>query len=1255
MAEPDDAQRAAILAELQRRGIAVPADQATPAAPDASGASEPVQSPTPDPAAAPEQPGFISRAANDVAAGLPEITGAIVRGVGQAVESTGGAISEGLKALQSTGKVGQALSAGIQGAAPGLGLAATANEWLGKQITGLFDKPTTVTGQLTEGIAQFVTGMFGGGKYIRAAEGAGVATKVGMSILQNGAVSGVVFGGHEERLSNLIEQYPALQNPVSDFLAAKPGDSEAEGRFKNALEGMIVGPLADALVWSVKSLKGVFSGDTKAVNEATKELEKILGQMESPEAVAAKALDPDNGVKPTGEPVAPKAVEEPKPVVQAADEGIPQAETVAVPKAAHDAPAPFAEDLRTGAEATPPLPAFKLSDVLPKVTNESGEKAVEALQRRFTMNPDDGGLLPINPTQRFNLDRIDSPETLKAALDAITTVGEGAIKKARVHEVYDFGKVVKEAQEFTDIVGTKPSDFLAVLAHDAKTAERQVARMRAYRMMMVDSVDRAAELADKALTMKGTAEGQRLAAQAVHAANLATQVTAMVKGIESGVARTLGANRMAARSSKVVANWDLEALAKQMESGAYHADDEMLMLVLKNLKGNPKGFNRFMEKTAGGKIRDAYTTWLYNAMLSNPTTWVANTISNIAMAHYGPIERALAGAVHGASPTAAARSAVQMKDEYVGMYMGLMDSFKAAGKAMKTGVSILDPKNGTKMGPDGSAVDGLSSRALGFTKDIYSPTGELISTTHTPVLSMLTDAISSVVNIPSKMLQGGDELTKQVVYRGFLYSQAAQAARTRGLTGKSFNEFVADQMERGFADGGNLKAVGAAENKAGLQAAREATFTQDLEYGISRWVQGMSNDSLIARHVVPFVRTPVNIFRFSWKHTPLLNAFEEGVRRDWKLGGEARAKVYAQMTTGAAMWSAAGFMAYNGMITGSAPLDPELRKAKEATGWKEYSLKVGDKYYQLNRLDPFATFLGVAADFSTLTAHVGQNELDKIGYGMVLAMGKNLTSKTYMQGVMNLFNAVGDLYSGRSSYGMDAWVHRTIGSIIVPSGVNRLKGEFDDSLREVRSVLDAVKSRLPGYSKDVPPVRNILGEVVEAPKSWGPDMLSPIGVTTQKHDKVYDKLAEMMLEVNSPIGRLDPTLPGTKIDLREVKLANGRNAYDRMQEILWQSGVKKQLEKLFDSPGFQKAGTGSLDFARAPGTKLHMTNSILSQYRENARNRLLAENPELIKMYVGERRRNARTSVDGEGERLYQPPGVLDSLMGGKKNDLRAK
>lgn len=59
----------------------------------------------------------------------------------------------------------------------------------------------------------------------------------------------------EARLSDLIENEFPGSNPITEYLASSPDDTEAEGRFKNALEGLALGGLTDVFMSAVKFIK----------------------------------------------------------------------------------------------------------------------------------------------------------------------------------------------------------------------------------------------------------------------------------------------------------------------------------------------------------------------------------------------------------------------------------------------------------------------------------------------------------------------------------------------------------------------------------------------------------------------------------------------------------------------------------------------------------------------------------------------------------------------------------------------------------------------------------------------------------------------------------------------------------------------------------------------------------------------------------------------------------------------------------------
>ena len=85
---------------------------------------------------------------------------------------------------------------------------------------------------LTEGVTQFlalatpvtqVMKVTGAGKILQTATASGVS-------------GGLGFSGQQARLSDLVQEFPSIANPVTDFLASDVDDSFAVGRLKNALE-----------------------------------------------------------------------------------------------------------------------------------------------------------------------------------------------------------------------------------------------------------------------------------------------------------------------------------------------------------------------------------------------------------------------------------------------------------------------------------------------------------------------------------------------------------------------------------------------------------------------------------------------------------------------------------------------------------------------------------------------------------------------------------------------------------------------------------------------------------------------------------------------------------------------------------------------------------------------------------------------------------------------------------------------------------
>jgi hypothetical protein len=104
------------------------------------------------------------------------------------------------------------------------------------------DDPDTVAGGITRGITQFTTGYLFGNRILGAVQPVTTAGKVSKAMGAGAIADFTAFDEETGRLVDIVNQYaPNLQNPLFDYLASDPEDTFYEARFKNALEGSIVG------------------------------------------------------------------------------------------------------------------------------------------------------------------------------------------------------------------------------------------------------------------------------------------------------------------------------------------------------------------------------------------------------------------------------------------------------------------------------------------------------------------------------------------------------------------------------------------------------------------------------------------------------------------------------------------------------------------------------------------------------------------------------------------------------------------------------------------------------------------------------------------------------------------------------------------------------------------------------------------------------------------------------------------------------
>lgn len=169
--------------------------------------------------------------------------------------------------------------------------------------------PNSVIGGFTRSAAQFMVGFALAGQALQGlgwAAGGGLANQGAQFVTKGAIADAAFFTGQTGKLADLLVEVPALKNPVTEFLATNPNDSEAEGRFKNALNGIIATPLIPAFVLTVRGLRGAarLTGMLKGAQSAADAggagavkptvVKSLLGDV-APDAPLTAAADPTTG------------------------------------------------------------------------------------------------------------------------------------------------------------------------------------------------------------------------------------------------------------------------------------------------------------------------------------------------------------------------------------------------------------------------------------------------------------------------------------------------------------------------------------------------------------------------------------------------------------------------------------------------------------------------------------------------------------------------------------------------------------------------------------------------------------------------------------------------------------------------------------------------------------------------------------------------------------------------------------------------
>lgn len=1160
-----------------------------------------------------ETPSTLGKIAKDIGKGITELPGQVNRGVASAINETSGAMY-GLVTQPAVQWVHNNLF-DMSGIAPGI-VAGTANPLAIPLDTAATPKAESVTGGLVKEVTQFATAYYAGGRLLKAA-GMVAAPTAGAAVAQGAGRGALVdmlsFDPYEERLSNLIETHTSLRDPITQFLAAQPDDTQAIGRLKNAAEGLGIGMAAEGLIHAVKGIKAIRAGNR----------EEALRAFDEMEASGFKSEEPD--LSKDRLPDAPEPVKEPQ-----------------------EAPAKPTNDNKADPNANPEAPAKEApkdsTEASAKVTEETGPKPSndnvtapngphgpseapikvdeKALRESVEMTITEQAYGQGRNLSGIRTDLIENGDDLNAIMSSTQRMYAEEIAKQRGGvEVLTNDMLKAQADTLADIVGTNSTALMQQIGKTAGDLQNLPAAMLMYRDVLTTAYTKLVDIAKiyhDPLGGTGPFKTRQEVTEAfIKNYEIAANIQAYYRGQQTQIARSLNAMKLTAQNRKgALTDLDMEsvrgagedrlrAMAGDIAAAGHQADGGV----------NAKAVSKVIRGGFAENLVNAVISFRTNGMLSALTTQTVNLVSSTMTAALRPAEKFLAGA----SRYSTAEGRAQMAEaalQYGTMVASVKDGISMAAKAFRLNAPQLDPGRSR-------VIENVSYKR---------PPSEAFNIQNSAVATV-ADAVGTLVNLPGRAMMSMDEFVKQISYRGEVRAQAYREALEEGSWKSgdftTFGQIVSKRLDESVDD------VGRAMNPDALEYARESTFTKDLKaetwFGkptIGEDLQRFAGNHPSMRVVMPFIRTPTNILRFAWDRTPGLNLGRKeyydaltGAR-----GVQAQADAKAKMAMGGMLWGGAVALATDGSLTGAGPQDPKQRKLLEATGWRPYSVRYKKEdgstaYFSFARLDPFAGFLGMAADYTELAGGMDDETMwETAGKGLIVTV-KQLGSKSYLQGLTEFLDALNN---------PDRNTEKLAKSLAASFAPNLIAKMGDDPYqREARTAMEAVRRKIPGYSQELDPVRNILGEPVTPPPTIGPAWLSPIvaGVHTGKEqpttkewkasprEDVKDEMARLAL-----IGNKGFSLPPTTkdgVDLLEYRSpVTGKTAYDRYLELTGEvkiggMNIHEMLASEIASRPYQAMMTDGDEEQDEEGSRIGHIKVILGGFRMMAMEQLKKEMPDL--------------------------------------------
>lgn len=490
-----------------------------------------------------------------------------------------------------------------------------------------------------------------------------------------------------------------------------------------------------------------------------------------------------------------------------------------------------------------------------------------------------------------------------------------------------------------------------------------------------------------------------------------------------------------------------------------------------------------------------------------------------------------------------------------GAIRGLRDGLISAGALVKAGGVPGSPLVSARFSPLGSIPD--------------------IAVRGVPVVPLGT-----AIRLPGRFVAAIHSFFRATNYSMAKNALAYRAASEAGLTGDAFDAKVADirqnptpqMMEDARATATNLTLMG--QGSEFVQALGRLTNAKVLGFPLLKFID-------------PFVHIAGNILDQSIVQRTPLGLLAPEIRADLsgKNGNIAQDTASARMLVGTAITITFGSLAAQGLMSGSGPSDPQQAAMWRLAGNQAHSIRIGDVWYDVHRLGPMGMLGSMAADMYDVAHAASAGDFGEAAAGVLHAFTQTVLDEGFMSGPSELIQALED--PGR--YGA-SYVRNQLASFVPYSvAMQQMDRASDPYSRQAKSIVDALKNKVPGLSETLTPRRDVWGNEIPNLPAFGGRMLSAILMQQVSNDPVNQAMLSLGIYPAS-----------VERKIRGVQLTDQQ--YDDYSRIAGRM-TKQRLDTIVRS---QAWGTWT------PTVRHDVLLETIRQSRETARGIVMMKNPSII-------------------------------------------